>query len=571
MLAESEVVATELSEPLNVLIVEDNPGDVRLIQLQLEEQKRQRFSVQSCRTLADARQHISQEKIDVVLLDLGLPDSAGLTTIRELGSTQPDLPIVAITGVNDPGLAEMAIESGAENYLVKGRFDSDFLAQSLLNAIEKKRAVRSAAYHVSHDQLTGLPNRVRFMQRLDDGIADTLISGGSLALHVIDINDFKRINKKHGDAVGDESLVAFARSLEEAVGQNQFVARLGSDEFGVYDPDSGPDHLVQASYDLAEKCNRPIEVEGRLIDFSVSVGSVLYDGDGDTSSDILVRANLALRAAKREKVTFQLSDVRLRDQYLREKNITTELEAALAQNEISVVYQPALSTITNKITSVEALARWRHPVIGAVPPYEFIKIAENAGLIHQLGDQVLRKALTDAKSWQDGRKDLVRVEVNVSALQVQNPIFSDQVLGLLEELAFDANGLTLELSETAVFTPETLPLVVKGLSRLRAAGVKISLDDFGTGSASLSYLQTLPHDAIKIDMQFVQQIEISPMAQKMARGIIALGHSFEKEIVGEGVESEQQLAFLEDLKCDFVQGFFLYKPMPAKELLKLLD
>lgn len=552
------------------LIVEDNRGDAVLFDMQLKEQSRARFEVQHCDTLAEARVKIEDPGINVVILDLGLPDSSGLTTIRELGSSRPDVPIVAVTGSNDPGLAELAIESGAEAFLVKGKFEDTTLANCLLDAIEKRRFLQSAAFHTTHDPLTRLPNRVRFMQKLGEAIDQPGFSDKRLSLHTLDINGFKTINAQHGDEFGDKLLIAFADRLRSFADKGFLFARIGSDEFAVFESRPGSISTAEISSDLANHCHHSFTIDDVAVELSVTVGSAIFGVDGHTPQDLLVQANLALRSAKREGISFQLTNPYLREQFLRTRRLLKELESAVSNEEITMVYQPILSVETEKPVGFEALARWSHPEMGPVPPSEFIAVAENSGLIDQLGVNILKQALRDAKLWRRNGHTDIAVSVNISVVQLQSRKFVEEVFAVLKLMDFPASGLEFEITETVVFRADLLTLIIENLKRLQSAGIKISIDDFGTGNASLSYLQKLSYDTIKIDQEFVQQAEYNATAHEIARAITGLGHTLGKKVVAEGVETKEQFEHVKKLGCDLAQGFYFQRPVPIDALLDML-
>lgn len=554
-----------------MLLVEDNFGDVGLIRILLDQQTIYRVTLVYCETLADARRTIDTNQVDVVLLDLGLPDSDGLTTIKELSSTMPQMPIVAITGSSDPTLAESAISSGAEDYLVKGEFDEDRLMKALIGAIRKKQIISRAAYEAQYDRLTGLANRLQFLNRLQRTIDVTMRQQTCFAVLYVDIDGFKKINTELGDIVGDALLKSCGERLVDGLPPDCLVARVGSDEFAILAPQSKDGSQVPTlCHAVGELFETPLNTRTRSVDVRVTLGAAIFGVDGTTSDDLLKNADLALRRARKEEVSFHLSDPELRTRFMRRKALSEDLQEALDQGEITVAYQPIVDLKTMKISGAEALARWNNKRLGAIAPPEFIGIAEDSGLIYKLGMQVLKRAVTEAQKWQSDLKSRATIAVNCSAHQLQSDRLVGDVLEIVSEAGLEPSALELEITETAMFETRNLPLVIENLVTLRAAGIVISVDDFGTGYSSLSYLQRFPCDKIKVDREFVGQIEASTTAKEISRAIIALGHSLDKKIVAEGIETQEQLDFLSELDCPYGQGYLLFKPMPLPDFVALL-
>ena len=433
----------------------------------------------------------------------------------------------------------------------------------------RKRSEQRIAFLAYHDSLTGLENRFGLRARLDEILALTAGSHSRTAVMLIDLDRFKNVNDTLGHDNGDKLLVEIARRIRTGVRDSDIVARLGGDEFVVVMPglrEGAPlESLVRKVF---EQLRGNIELPGRTVYSSCSVGVSVAPHDGHDAATLLKHADLAMYAAKSQGGDsfrmFQASMTPGTDRL----SIEVELRGALERREFLLHYQPRVDTITGRPTGMEALVRWRHPTKGMVMPGQFIPIAEETGLIEALGQWVIEAACAQLREWIDAGIEPVRVSVNLSPTQFARDDLPDRVAAVLAASRLPANLLELEITETAAMqSPE---LAVRHLARLKALGVTLSIDDFGTGHSSLSRLKLFNVDCLKIDRSLVKDCAADAYDAALCRATIALGRALGLEVVAEGVETKEQWQFLAHEHCSNIQGYLLAKPMPASEMLEFL-
>ncbi|MBK5221086.1 MAG: EAL domain-containing protein [Thermoleophilia bacterium] len=447
----------------------------------------------------------------------------------------------------------------------------DALANVLADAIHSRDVQEQIRHQALHDGLTGLPNRTLFLDRVAHALARGDRRRRRLAVFFIDLDRFKLVNDSLGHEWGDELLRLVAPRLAGVIRPSDTLARLGGDEFAMLCEDLPSDVTVaRIAGQLMSALGEPIVLNGNDQVVSASIGVVL--GTPESSADDLLRdADAAMYQAKAAgRGRFELFDKEMRGRVLDRVRTESALRTALTdQDQIYVRYQPLVSLRSGRIVGAEALARWRHPDRGPVSPQEFIPVAEDSGLIHQLGAQVMRRAARECSAWQ-GNPDFAGIAVNVSTRQL---VQSDEVPTLVSD-AVAAAGiapgfLTLEITEGALI--ERLDEARNTLDSLRGLGVHLSLDDFGTGYSSLSYLADLPFDCVKIDLSLIRNIVDTPQAAALAGAIIQMGHALDKQVIAEGVETLEQATRLQELGCDIGQGFYFAKPMTPETLTALLQ
>ena len=412
-----------------------------------------------------------------------------------------------------------------------------------------------------HDPLSGLPNRTSFGERLAAVIANTSRESGAAAVLAIDLDHFKDINDTLGHHIGDGLISVVAQRLVHAVRREDLVARLGGDEFAVITTEA-PD--LEAVERFAERLiailRAPYTVSGHTLVIGASIGIAAIDRQSGDAADIMRRADVALYRAKNEgrsRACIYDADM---DADLRErKQLENDLRVAIAEDGLSVAYQPIMNASGEKMAGVEALCRWHHPVRGSVPPVDFIPIAESSELIIPLGEWVLRKACLEAKPWKG-----LTVAVNVSPLQFRRQDFVEVIERILVETEFDPKRLELELTESTLLG--NVDDAEKAMHRLKARGVRFALDDFGTGYSSLLYLRRFPFDRIKIDRSFVRAIETAADAASIVHAIVSLGRGLGMKVTAEGVETAEQQLFLRAAGVHSLQGYRFGKPQPADEI-----
>jgi diguanylate cyclase (GGDEF)-like protein len=432
--------------------------------------------------------------------------------------------------------------------------------KSLANAnLELKR-------QATHDALTGIANRVLFVERLSHAVYD----GRPFAVCVFDLDRFKIINDSLGHGAGDALLKHVTGRLLSIVRSTDTVARAGGDEFLLLLRDlSAVDEIEVLISRWMSALSQPYQLTGLELHVSPSIGIARYPNDGTSAEELLARADEAMYFAKRSgRKTFRFFDASVMGFSRERLEIEAELRSALAQGQLSLHYQPKIDIATGEMRSVEALIRWQHPTRGPILPGEFIPIAEESGLILEIGEWVIREACRQARDWQRRQMPFLRVAVNVSPLQFRQANFIKKIRSALQEHGLDATYLEIELTEaTLMSNAETSVALLEELSEL---GVVVAIDDFGTGYSSMSYLQRFPIDKLKIDRSFISDVASNAGDASIVRAIISLAHGLRLKVIAEGVESEEQLGILRRMGCDQYQGFFRSAAVPAAEIEKFV-
>jgi diguanylate cyclase (GGDEF)-like protein/PAS domain S-box-containing protein len=428
---------------------------------------------------------------------------------------------------------------------------------------ERKAAEARVQFLAYHDDLTGLPNRVLFEDRLAKALANARRREERVAVLWLDLDNFKTINDSLGHTVGDLLLKQVGERLHQHTRAQDTVAKVGGDEFIFALINPGPSSRAAVAVErIRRTVSGEYEVQGHLLNLTCSIGISLFPDHGADGETLLKNADLAMYCAKengRNNVRFFTPELNARA--VERLTLENSLRVAIENRELSLVYQPQLEIASGRITGAEALLRWRHPELGLVAPDRFIPIAENSGLIVPIGEWVLRTACTQARHWQDQGLPPLPVAVNVSAVQLHQGRFLPLVRRVLDETGLARQYLELELTERVLLsnTKQMLSL----LQELAHMGVQLSIDDFGTGYSSLSYLQDLPVCKLKIDRSFVSAMTLNPRDAAIIAAVISMGNSLNLKVLAEGVETEEQMSFLRNHHCDEIQGFYFSQPLEA--------
>lgn len=434
---------------------------------------------------------------------------------------------------------------------------------------ERKRAEEIIVRQAYHDALTNLANRRLFMDRLTQALTRVQWHKRIVSVLFLDLDHFKSINDALGHSVGDLLLQAVAGRLTTCVRQGDTVARLGGDEFAIALADvARTSDIPKVAQKIIDTLSRPYVLEGRELFITTSIGICIYPDDAQDAETLVKNADVAMyRAKKHGRNNYQHYSPDMNAQAFERLAIETSLRHALEREEFFLEYQPQVDIETGRIIGYEALVRWRHPDLGVMPPGKFIPLAEESGLIVAIGEWVLRSACAQNKAWQAAGFPPIRVAVNVSPRQLRHESLLGAVGRALRETGLHPNWLELELTESIMQDADE---AIRLLSQLQAIGVQIAIDDFGTGYSSLNHLKRYPIHKLKIDQSFVRDVTHDPHDRAIVTAIIALAHSLNLKAIAEGVETEEQLAYLRSLKCDEAQGYFLGRPMPAQNATKLL-
>jgi diguanylate cyclase (GGDEF)-like protein len=501
---------------------------------------------------------------DVVLMDAMMPDMDGFTACARLKELPQgaDIPVLMITALDDRDSIEKAYAAGACDYITKP-LHLNVVVQRVQRTIEAHRAERHVRHLAYNDSLTGLPNRTLLTDTLNQRIELARHNGTQVAVLFLDLDRFKYVNDTLGHETGDRLLEGVAQRLRQCVRAGDCVARLGGDEFTVVLSD-----LVEvgAAANVAQKIAaalaEPFPVGGHEIFVSASVGISIFPQDGEDVSTLLRHADTAMYRAKRTSKGYRFYETGMEASISGHLQLEAALRRALERGELAVHYQPEAEAGSGLIFGAEALLRWQHPSRGAVSPAEFIPLAEETGLIVPIGEWVLRAVCAQAQAWvAEGRA--LAVAVNLSGLQLQDPGFITRVEEVLESTRIDPRHLIFEITESVWM--EHAGDTLSTLRRLKNLGIRLAIDDFGTGYSSLAYIKRLPVDILKIDRSFIRDIATDPADGAIVRGIMALAHALDLEVVAEGVETEEQRQALVAMGCDYLQGYLLARPMPAED------
>lgn len=445
--------------------------------------------------------------------------------------------------------------------LLRGVFVNSFaFARRVMRQIEAERTVRL-------DPLTHLPNRVAFNETLDAALKQQSLSGEEFAVLLLDLDRFKEVNDQLGHPAGDEFLVQVASRLQRCTRAGEHVARIGGDEFALVMANLGrPEDALDIAERFVAAFAEPFPIEGRQVVGATSVGIVLAPRDGNTPLDLMKNADAALYRAKKAgpgTIRFfeEADDKASRDR----KALQADLAGAIARNELFLVFQPFLDLGINEVTGLEALLRWQHPTRGLVPPSEFIPIAEETGLIHGIGEWVIRRACATLAEWPEE----VRVAVNFSAAQFHNAGILQTIVQALADAKVSPSRFEIEITESMLLSK--YGSAASTLKALLQLGVTVALDDFGTGFSSLTYLRKLPFSRIKIDQSFIRDMLVQPDCAAIVKSVISLARDLRIGVVAEGVETTGQLEYLRQIGCDEVQGYLISRPVAADAVMALLE
>jgi len=673
---------------IHILLIEDNPGDVRLIR-EILGKSELAYSLEHAGTLSEGLVKLKGHAFNVMLLDMNLPDSSGLESVPEVKRVAPKIPIVMLTGLDDEETAVSALQLGVQDYLLKDRIDRTLLFRSLRYAMERKRildalteseekyknlvdnalagvykadlkgeihfannalarmleyatpeelmslgalslyktpverenligrlkktgkvnnfeieavtktgktknlllsltlngdiisgmiiditerkqmeeTIKHLAYH---DVLTGLPNRLLFIDHLRLALSHASRNQHIAAVLYLDLDNFKEINDSLGHAAGDQLLKAVPRRLKTCLRESDTIARIGGDEYNILLPHANHDEdIVTIAGKIISTFQQPFMIDNHSLHISTSIGISLYPYDGADVETLLKNADSAMYIAKkRGRNNYQFYNPAMNARTLERMKLTNHLRKAIGSGELVVHYQPQVCMDTGQILCAEALVRWQHPEMGLLQPMQFIPIAEETGLITQIDEWVLRAACTQNKTWQQAGYSPVRIMVNLSPRHFQQPDFVDTVSQILDETGLEPEFLGIEITERTIM--QEIDLTIPYFNKLADTGVRFCIDDFGTGYSSLNYLKKLPVQMLKIDRSFISGLSTDPDYKTITNAVINLAHSLKLRVIAEGVETEDQLSFLQIIHCDEMQGYHFSRPLPAEEFTRFM-
>ena len=685
-----------------LLLIEDNPGDARLICELLKDSDSDEIRLTHLETMAEAETYLARFRVDIVLLDLALPDTHGLEAVRRAHAAAPRAPLVVLSGSDDASLEAQALQQGAQDFLIKGQIDARALWRALRYAVERKSmrealflekeraqvtlnsigdavacteitgnisflnavaekmtgwtcreaigqpepevlrildaatrqsipnpmevgagqfhsmrlppnsilirrdgfeipiedsvaAIRDGegqvkgavivfrdvsatramtmqmAHAAQHDFLTGLPNRALLNDRVNQVISLAHRHDTKSAVVFLDLDGFKHINDSLGHPTGDRLLQSVAERLVNCVRGSDTVSRQGGDEFLVLLSEvEHPEDAAISAGRMLRAVAEPHSIDRRDLRVTASIGLSVYPDDGLDAETLVKNADTAMYQAKENgRHSYQFFKPSMNIRAVERQSIEEGLRTALERREFTLHYQPKVDLRTGAITGAEALLRWTHPDRGPIPPAQFISVAEDCGLIVPIGHWVLREACRQARAWLDASLPLGTINVNISAMEFREDCFLDGVFEILRETGLDPQCLELELTESVLM--RRAEFAANALHSLRSKSVKIAIDDFGTGYSSLSYLRKFPIDALKIDQSFIRQISTTPDDTTIVTAIIGMCRSLNLRVIAEGVETPEELAFLQARHCGEAQGYYFGRPTPAAQFATLLE
>ncbi|HEY6553290.1 MAG TPA: EAL domain-containing protein, partial [Vicinamibacteria bacterium] len=436
--------------------------------------------------------------------------------------------------------------------------------------VERRRAETRLSHLANHDQVTDLPSRALFIDRLNQSLARANWHNVLVAVLRVDMERFKVINDTVGQAVGDHLMQLLAMRLRSCVRDGDTVARLGVEEFAVILVEvRSPDDVAPIARKIQAAFGPPFHVKGHEFVMTTAIGIAIYPPDGEDAETLIRSAEAATHSARRQGLNeYQFYAASMNAKAAERLRLEADLRKAIDRGEFEVHYQPQIDLRQRRLTGVEALIRWRHPELGLVSPTEFISLLEETGLILPVGEWVLRQACGQKKAWRDEGLAVARMSVNLSSRQLNDPSLVATVSRILGETALDPSDLELEITEGMIEDADQALKILHGLS---AMGVTLAIDDFGMGYSSLAHLKRFPIDTLKIDRTFVRDVTTDSDDAAIAKAIIAMAHSLKLKVIAEGVETKEQLAFLNGESCDEFQGFLFSQAIPGHDLGPLLQ
>jgi len=555
---------------LQVLLVEDNPGDARLVKELLHEADQ----TVTMRWESDLESGLSvlnmvpSPSLDVLLVDLGLPDSGGMDTIDRITQAAPHLPVVVLTGQQDLDTALASIKRGATEYLRKEELSPGILERTIRWALERKEM----AYKATHDALTELPNRVALHHKLEP-LLDASDEATISALLFLDLDRFKRVNDSLGHSKGDVLLTRVAERLQNAVRESDLVARLGGDEFAVCLTEmSDPERVHQVAERIHERLSSAFTLDDREVYAPASIGVVAGLSRYDAVEDALRDADAAMYEAKEQvRKPFVVFENSLSQEIDVQLTLDAELRTAIDQGEFVPHFQPLVDHRDGTLEGVEVLARWDHPERGILTPGTFLPTAETTGLIVPLGHQVIEKACNAIGVLKRTRSANIPLTLNANFSRQE--LFQTETHALISRLLEEQNiapeHFVVEVTERAM---DRLSSEKKaGLFDLKELGVSVVLDDFGTGFSSLQMLNDLPIDGIKLDKDFLSGVGQKKQSRVLVESVVKMAHNLDMHVTAEGIETPNQLCALRESGCEFGQGFLFSRPLPPSNLDRILD
>ena len=545
-----------------VVLADDDPSIRLMIRHVLESEE---FDIVEAADGIEAIKAVEKHHPALVLLDAVMPGIDGFTTckqIKDKGHT--DVPVMMITGLDDDASVERAYDVGAIDFITKPIKWAvlKHRVKSVVSTVVAERKVELLAYR---DTLTNLPNRLLFADRLEHSIDRSARHRESLALLLVDMDDFKLVNDSFGHDAGDKLIKAVGDLLSRSLRRADTVARLGGDEFAVIVENiDGVDDAISIADNLSTVLEHNVRLDDQETFTGASIGIAIYPDDGEDARTLLKNADTALfRAKENGRHCFQFYKPEMSVTAMERLELENSLRKALDEDQFVVYYQPTIDIHKNEIVSVEALLRWEHPDKGIIKPIDFVPLAEDCGLIVPIGEKLVRTAARQLKAWKDEGLENQNVSINIAPRQFRDMDVLALFKEVMHENALEPSNFTIEITESALI--DNVGEVEKVLNILSGMGVTIALDDFGTGFASLAYLKDFPVDIVKIDRIFIAGTPDSREDSAIVEAIAGLTRGLKLRLLAEGIENDRQLQMLKGLGCQLAQGYYWSKALPADQ------
>jgi diguanylate cyclase (GGDEF)-like protein len=551
-----------------VLLIEDDQCSAAMLRAMLQAAFHRDIVLTHVERLGGAIRELRDHSAGCVLLDLMLPEGAGTDPLAEVRSVAPEAPVIALYDGGDEEIALRALRHGAQEVLVRDQIDTAGLRRAVAHAIERHGFEAGLAHQALHDALTGLPNRALLMDRLEMAVDRSRRTGSPLAVMFLDLDGFKHVNDTLGHGAGDSVLVALAHRLRAMLRPMDTVARFGGDEFALLFEEIGSEReVVLIAERISQAAALPISLDHGDVSVSVSIGIAIVSDAAIAPETLIREADAAMYRAKALGPShYELFDEASRRRAMERLETEAALRHALDRGELRVHYQPKVSLTDHAaVTGFEALVRWEHPERGLIAPAEFMPLAEETGLVLQVGEFVLRHALDQLGRWRASNPG-VTISVNLSPRQLEDAGLVSLLSREIKASGAEPSALCLEVTEAALsHNPER---ALRMLESLKGLGVTIAIDDYGAGASSLANLMRLPVDTLKIHESFVASL--ADGRRGIVGVVVDLAHALGLQAVAEGVETDSQLDQLRMLGCDSAQGYLLGRPVPHGEAEEML-
>ena len=573
--------------PQTVLLIEDNSPTAALVKQAILGSDDGTLIVERVRRCSEAQERLNVDRarsIAAIVTNLFLPDSQGLQTIARLLEVSPHIPILVVTTADNEPIAKQAIQRGAQDYVLQHRLDNYLLpkvvqnmlyraanVQALLVENERSRVALKSIDDAVFDYLTGLPNRLLLGDRLAQSIASARRLGETLAVLWLDVDRFKHVNYALGNEIGDHLLRSIAERLVQAVRGSDTVSRQGGDAFLVVL--SGLSHVEDAALSaqkILESIRIPHRIESHQLQVTATIGIATYPDDGDDAESLVKNAGIALSNAQQEGPnSYGFFKPHVNELVIERRFLESGLRHALERQEFVLHYEPQIDLRSEAVVGAVALVRWCRPKRGMSFPPEFMPPAERSGCVLQIGRWALRKACSEARSWRDAGLAALPIALEVSGTELRAAGFADNVAAILRETHFEPQCLQLAVSELALMH-DCIP-IASALDALKNLGVQLMLDDFGTGTSSLTHLTRFPFDALRIDESLIRGMGTCDHDLAMVNTVISAATSFQLRVIAQGIDTRKQCLTLQRLQCHEGQGRYFREPVTGDEFAQLLQ